>query len=284
MRVSVIVPVYNGAATIRECLASILAAGSRSDFELIVVDNASTDGTAELLREFGDRLRVVRETRRGPAAARNAGLRVARGKWLAFTDADCTVDADWLEHLLQPLESGTADATGGRILARRGAGAVERFGEHIHDHRAAIEHYWPPYLITMNMAIARGLLEEVGGFDERWLRSEDCELSFRLAAQGRRFAYVPDAVVRHWNRATMRELSREGFLHGYWGASLYRVFVQLIKTPDHEPRAPVSAILSPTLPGWQHGFLHRLFHMSKRVGWTAGKWCPPRTLRGARTL
>ncbi len=285
LRVSVIVPVYNGAATIRECLESILAAVQQlGSLELIVVDNASTDGTAALLDAYGDRLRVVRETRRGPAAARNAGWRVARGRWLAFTDADCIVEAGWLEQLLSPLERGDADAAGGCILARREAGAVARFGEQIHDHRAAIEDFWPPYLITMNMAIARDLLEELGGFDERWLRGEDSELSFRLAAQGRRFAYVPKAVVRHWNRATIRSLSWEGFVHGYWGAPLYRKFEKLITAPGGQPKASKSAVSSPSIPDWQRGLFSRVFQISKRAGWTAGKWYPPRTLRGATPL
>src|ERR1700681_3747083 len=135
MEVSIIVPVYNGVATIRECIDSILALRfPRDQFELICVNNASTDATPVILGDFGESVRVIRETRRGAAAARNAGLRLVNGKWVAFTDADCTVDPGWLDHLLAPLRNGHADAVGGRILARPRAGRVERFGKRVHDH------------------------------------------------------------------------------------------------------------------------------------------------------
>ena len=95
--VSVIVPVYNRAKVIRPCLDSILAVDYPVDrLELIVVDNASTDDTPRVLEQYAARIRIIREAKRGPAAARNAGLRVARGEVAAFTDSDCQVEQSWL--------------------------------------------------------------------------------------------------------------------------------------------------------------------------------------------
>jgi len=279
MEISIIVPVYNMARTIRECIDSILALRFPQDqFELICVDNDSTDATPEVLRGLGGRtrVRVIRETRRGAAAARNAGLRAAHGRWIAFTDADCTVDPRWLDHLLEPLRNGGADAVGGRILARPGARLIECFGDRIHDHRAAIERAWPPYLITMNLAAPLALLEKHGGFDERWLRSQDSELSFRLTSAGCRFAYAPEAIVRHYHRSTVRALCREGFIHGYYGAELYRIYAELeSRGRDVSPEETEG---TPAL-SWQLSLVRRLYLSAKRVGWAAGKRYPPRSLK-----
>src|SRR2546421_3172407 len=91
--VSVVVPILNGAATIDQCIRSILGLDfPPAQLEVIVVDNGSTDSTREVLGRYRDRIRVLSEPIRGPAAARNAGVRAACGRWIAFTDADCVVD------------------------------------------------------------------------------------------------------------------------------------------------------------------------------------------------
>jgi mycofactocin glycosyltransferase len=214
---SVIVPVRDGADTIDDCLASVLALSYPGPLEVVVVDNGSRDGTAEALLRHGDRIAVVEEPRPGPAAARNAGLRRATGEVVAFTDADCVVEPDWLERLVAPLADPAVGIAGGRILARPPVGAVARFGEVIHDHRMAIEVYQPPYAITMNWASRRATLIELDGFDEGLRRCEDVDLSYRLVQAGYRLAYVAEAVVRHRNESTLPGLFEEGFLHGFYG-------------------------------------------------------------------
>jgi glycosyltransferase involved in cell wall biosynthesis len=154
--------------------------------EVICVDNASTDATPAILREFQPSIQVLREVKRGPAAARNAGLRVATREFTAFTDADCVVDSSWLSNIVAPLRAGTAGAVGGRILARPEAGAVELFGELVHDHAKAIEFDRPPYVITMNFAARTEILHSIGMFDERWIRLEDVDIAFRIVAAGQR--------------------------------------------------------------------------------------------------
>lgn len=213
--VSIVVPVRNGAATIAACLRSLLVldwpAGRR---ELIVVDNASSDDTLGVLERFGDLVHVVREPRRGSAAARNAGIRNAKGARIAFTDADCVVDPGWLRHLLLPLDDPTVGIAGGRILALRPCNRVQLFGEKIHDHRRAIEKLDPPYAITMNWASRRAVLEESGLFNETLLRGSDVELAVLIRAGGHRLVYCHEAVVFHRNEATLYGLFNEGRDHG----------------------------------------------------------------------
>jgi glycosyltransferase involved in cell wall biosynthesis len=278
--VSVVVPVYNGERTIRSCIESILS--SRSPvvaMELICVDNASTDGTLAELRSFGDAIRVVHAPKRGPGAARNAGLAAASGEFVAFTDADCTVAPGWLQSIVEPLRTGSPCVSGGRILARPEAGSVERFGELVHDHQKAIEVDAPPYLIGMNMACRRDRLLSIGGFDERWLRSEDVEIAYRLLMAGCVLVYCPEAVVFHRNRDTVFTLMREGFVHGQYTPAIRLAYGDFIRsyrataTVDAE-RARTQEIHARLRP-WQIGLLWRIFHRAKRVGEFAGSRFPP---------
>lgn len=222
-RVSVVVPVYNGRATIGDCLASLLEVDfPREAFEVLVVDNGSRDGTADLVARHGAAVRLLHESKRGPAAARNRGLREARGEVVAFTDADCVVERGWLRAITAPLADPTVGIAGGRILARRPCNDVERFGERIHDHHSAINVWKPPYAITMSWASRLAVLREVGLFDEDLRRVEDVDLSYRIVQAGYRVVYVPEAVVYHRNERTLWGLFAEGYAHGYHAIKVLR--------------------------------------------------------------
>jgi len=215
--VSIVVPVFNGQGTIAECLDSLLALNfPRDRLEVLVVNNASTDKTGEVLAAYRDTVRLLLETKRGPAAARNRGIREATGEIVAFTDADCTVDADWLRHLIEPLQDPSIGIVGGRILSRRPCNPIETFGNTIHDHQKAIEVFKPPYAITMNWSSPRRVLVEAGLFDETYLRCEDVDLSQRILQQGHKIVYRHEAIIYHRNEHTFAGLFREGYQHGVW--------------------------------------------------------------------
>ena len=215
--VSVVVPVFNGEETIEACIDSLLRLDyPATQLEVVVVDNRSKDRTPTILADYGERIVRAREAIRGPAAARNRGVRVAGGEIVAFTDADCTVDPGWLRQLIGPLSDPSVGIVGGRILSRRPCNAIERFGEIIHDHQKAIEVYKPPYAITMNWASPRRVLMDAGLFDEAYLRCEDVDLSQRILTLGHRIAYASEAVVYHRNEHSLAGLFREGYQHGVW--------------------------------------------------------------------
>jgi glycosyltransferase involved in cell wall biosynthesis len=242
----VVVPVYNGERTIGDCVESIFAQSfPRSDIELLLIDNASTDNTATILNRYRDRAIILDEEKRGPAAARNCGLRRATGDIVAFTDADCVVHQDWLSKVIAPLDDPAVGIVGGTIQAVKPCNAVEEFGERIHDHRMAIEYYSPPYAITMNWASRRSVLEQVGPFDEKLLRCEDCDLAYRIVAAGYRIVHEPAAVVYHRNEHSLAGLLAEGYAHGYHSIPLLKKHEEFVRSfVAHSPPkngAPSSA-------------------------------------------
>jgi len=231
-RASIVVAVYNGAASIEACIQSLLALDYPHDeMEILVVDNGSTDATVELLQPYEGRIRILHQSTRGAAAARNAGIREARGSFVAFTDADCTVEPQWLRALSTPLADPTVGIVGGKICARAGANRIERFGERIHDHQAAIEDSQPPYAISMNWASPTSRLEEVGLFDESLLRGQDVDLAYRFHAAGWRLVYASDAVIHHLNEQSFTGLFHEGMVHGRHSLRLMRKHRLMLMDP-----------------------------------------------------
>lgn len=281
---SIVVPVFNGAATIARCIESLLAIDYPSErYEIICVDNASTDDTAARLRGFLPHIRILREEIRGAAAARNCGILAAHHDVIAFTDADCIVDSGWLRALASRIGETGVGIVGGRIAAVAGANSVERFGERIHDHRRAIEELRPPYVITMNWASPKQLLVDVGLFDESLLRGQDTDLAFRIGAAGWRMVYVPDAVVRHFNENSLVGLFCEGYTHGRYAPLLRSRHARTHKPPSCGKqmwRALQRAFQTTTLSGsggtWRDHLYAFTFNSGKAVGeiWTLAGRAP----------
>jgi cellulose synthase/poly-beta-1,6-N-acetylglucosamine synthase-like glycosyltransferase len=273
-RASVIVAVYNAQPTLRECIESLLRLDyPRSHLELLCVDNASTDATSSILASYGGSLRTLREARRGPAAARNTGLRHAGGEVVALTDADCVVDGAWLRHLVAPLRDPSVGVVGGRILSR-GRTPIERFGERIHDHDRALNETMPPYAITMNWAARRDVLTTVGGFNEELLRCSDVDLSYRIVQAGYRLVYEPQAIIYHRNERTPWGLMHEGYVHGYHAVkvlALHDAFLQQVRAAQRAAPDPLP-LRPPTPQRGRDAIWWRLFNLGKRVGRLHASW------------
>jgi GT2 family glycosyltransferase len=252
---TVIVPAHNAEATIDECVRSLLELRYPAEkLELRVVDNGSRDGTLAALRHYEDRIVVLEERKRGAAAARNAGLSGARGEVIAFTDADCAVDPDWLAGLVEPLEDPGVGIAGGAILASEGCNEVEQFGAEIHDHRRTIEVLRPPYAVTGSWASRREVLHELGGFDERLLRCQDVDLAYRAIQAGYRLAFVAEAVVFHHNEDTLAGLFRQGFVHGFHSVRARKRHGWFLRQYGHGRRSrPHFADIRSGLLDWARG-------------------------------
>jgi glycosyltransferase involved in cell wall biosynthesis len=186
-RFSVVIPCYNVAATIAETIASV-SAQSAPDLEIVAVDNNSTDATASVLARLAEgetRLRIVRETTQGLSAARNCGIRTAKGRFIAFLDGDDLFDPDYLKAHGSNLDGdGDAGVSYSRIrlvdVAGRPTGSVTR-PPMTGLTAAALLRANP---CTSMVVVRREVIDRVGGFDEGLRRVEDQEWLFRVAHAG----------------------------------------------------------------------------------------------------
>lgn len=226
-RVSVVVPVLNGAQEIGRLLASLLALDWPEDrLEILVVDNGSGDGTAAVAACYP--VRVLVETQvTSSYAARNRGLAAAGGDWVAFTDVDCVVEPGWLRRLLLPPPPVQVGAVAGEVLALEGATTVQRLVEKygIMKHAVTLPHKALPCFSTANVAVRHDLLRDLNGFRDDVRYFADMELSWRLQIEGgREILFRPEAVVRHRHRRTWGALFRQGVQHGRGVAFMKRTY------------------------------------------------------------
>jgi GT2 family glycosyltransferase len=210
---SVIVPVRNGADSLPPLLRSLdaqtLGAGR---FEVIVVDNDSSDATAEVAAAHG--ATVVSEPVANRSRARNRGAAAARAPLYAFTDADCVAHADWLERLLGCAEQ--APLVAGEVELRVGEtpNAIERFEALWRFGQGAwVAQGWAA---TANLLVHADAFHALGGLDPTWRHiGEDVDLCLRAREAGFALGYCPDAVVDHRGESELRPFVRRLFLHGY---------------------------------------------------------------------
>jgi glycosyltransferase involved in cell wall biosynthesis len=211
--VSIIIPVYNGAYTIAACLESLLAQTYPTDaYDIIVVENGSTDDTTTIVQRYP--VRLLHSPERGPASARNFGLARSDADIVAFTDADCIADPNWLSALVEPYADPRVGGVGGAILAydHDDRTLVEMFSEEQSPlvNFVSGENEFLPHLYTANASYRRRLVDKIGGFNPNLVTAEDADLAWRLQLQtDARLQYVPQATVYHYHRSTRAGLARQ---------------------------------------------------------------------------
>jgi glycosyltransferase involved in cell wall biosynthesis len=193
-RVSVVVPAHNAAATLGRTLETLAAQDLQEPWEVIVVDDASSDATAEIARTAPGPVKVVSDGRLGAAEARNRGVAAATGEAIAFTDADCFATPGWLSAALVALKG--ADLVQGRVAPDPTVplGPFDRT-IWIESERGFYE--------TANLVVTRELFERLGGFED-WLDTgggkhiaEDVWFGWRAVRAGARTLFAEDALIHH---------------------------------------------------------------------------------------
>ncbi|MGE9269381.1 MAG: glycosyltransferase family 2 protein, partial [Verrucomicrobiales bacterium] len=203
-RISVIVCTRNGRDRIPACLRSLTKLTRAAD-EILVVDDGSTDGTADSITRHFPQVTVLPLPPCGLSAARNAGAHAATGEILAYTDDDCEVDPDWLTSLAQGFSAGW-DAVGGPNLPPPPAHAIESMiaaapgaASHVMLDDQEAEH-----IPGCNLAVRRTAFFEIGGFDPDFRTAgDDVDFCWRLQDAGKRIGFAPTAFVWHHRRATL---------------------------------------------------------------------------------
>jgi glycosyltransferase involved in cell wall biosynthesis len=203
VRASVIIPSFQSDATIRACLASVLAQDIGDPFEIFVADSG-TDETADIVRREFPSVRLLKsDTRMDPALARNWCSREARGAIFAFIDSDCVAARDWLRRLCVTLEAGTYHGIGGSIRPVDGSNAAAwagyfcEFREFLPRGTAADA----TYLTINNAAYRSDTFRRAGGFPEGYFPQEDQVFYQQLRAAGARIRFDPSIVVKHNHRS-----------------------------------------------------------------------------------
>lgn len=198
--VSVVVCSYNGGGTLGQCLRSLRAV-DYPDYEVILVDDGSTDDTRRIAAEHPE-VRTVHQNNHGLGEARNVGLRAAVGQIVAYTDSDCFADPDWLALLVAPLLRGDAAAVGGPNLTPDdgwlAACVAASPGQptHVLENDQTAEH-----IPGCNMAFRREALESINGFGPQYRKAgDDVDICWRLQQAGRWITFAPGAFVWHHRR------------------------------------------------------------------------------------
>ncbi|WP_226010798.1 glycosyltransferase [Halomicrobium salinisoli] len=199
---SVIVPVYNDPDGIDRTLSAVTdQTVPASEYEVLAVDNGSTDGTRAVIEDYCRRYPdlvdlVVADEVQGSYAARNAGIERARGEVFAFVDADAGVERTWLASVLDATE--TADYVGCdvRIDEPLSAGPVVAYN-HVAEFTVERDLRRDQFAPTCCLAVRRRVVEDVGPFDERFVSSGDVEFGRRVHAAGFETAYEPSVPVYH---------------------------------------------------------------------------------------
>lgn len=226
LEVSIIVPIYNSEKTIGKTIKSLLNQNyPKNKYEIILVDDGSTDGTVEVVKKFKG-VKLILQKHAGPAIARNRGARHSKGKMILFTDADCIANRNWVESITKPFEDKKIVGVAGTYKAANKRKIMPRFISYeIEDrHNSMKGKYNIDFVGTFSAAYRRDVFVKFGGFDENFNRAsgEDTDLSFKISKAGGRIVLVPDAYVYHHHTESLMTMLKKKFWMGYWRIFLYR--------------------------------------------------------------
>ncbi len=224
MKFSVIIPAYNAASTLPGLLDSLANQRYPNDFEVIVVDDCSTDSTTDICGRFGCRLTCCANNS-GPASCRNLGAACATGEFLIFTDSDCIVSSDWLQCFERAVALADSHVIMGKLILLPSTvmgEAISALGFPAGG-SLGFEKMWrvsadgyTTSLSSCNFAIRRDIFFKLGGFDESfpYAGGEDSFLAHRLVEAGYRIRYRPEVIAYHPARKSFVEFLRWQFRRG----------------------------------------------------------------------
>ncbi|MEP6779565.1 MAG: glycosyltransferase family 2 protein [Gemmatimonadaceae bacterium] len=246
---SVVITTYNRGELLADAIKSVLMQQGAPSFEVIAVDNNSTDNTREVItalqRSFGEQLRYVFEAKQGASNGRNAGIAASRGEFVAFTDDDVRADQNWLATIKREFDANPSTAfVGGRVYPRWPAAVPEWLtSDHwsplaLVDYGAeafAVDMRRPVCLVSANLAVRKSALNEFGGFDpfQQHLdgavaATEDHELQLRMIRGDHPGRYSPEVLMR----ADVQLHRMHKAYHRKWHAQHGRAVTRLLQANE----------------------------------------------------
>jgi GT2 family glycosyltransferase len=235
--ISIIIPTFNGALRIGNCLNALLKQAGR-DVEILVVDDGSTDNTPEVIGSYAG-VRLITQRNAGPAAARNRGALAARGTLLLFTDDDCVPLADWLDAMIEPFDDPQVVGAKG-IYRTRQKRLAARFVQIEYEDRyrlmAGLDCI--DFIDTYSAAFRRDHFLEMAGYDTSFpvACAEDIELSYRMSARGWKMKFAPAAVVYHTHPDSLAQYLKKKYKFAFWRVLAVRKNPSKAVKDSHTPQ------------------------------------------------
>lgn len=238
-QVSVVIPIYNGETDLPELLNCLLSQTyPQAQVEYLLVDNNSSDRTLSILEQTAKNSSInicsLSENKiQSSYAARNTGIKAANGEIIAFTDADCRPQPQWLKTLIQPFINSEVVIVAGEIVALPGKSLLEKFADQQEtlSQKHTLNHKFCAYGQTANLAIRRSILNVSGLFRPYLTTGGDADICWRiLEAELGKLEFAADAIVKHRHRVTIQELASQWrrygrsnrYLHELHGVELTR--------------------------------------------------------------
>ena len=218
--ISVIIPAYNAEKLLSAWLGALLNQSiDASGYEIIVVDDGSSDNTGVVVKGFKS-VQLLSQKNQGPAAARNEGVKHAKGNIVLFTDSDCVPNRDWIEQMILPFkrDNGIAGVKGTYRTKQRSLAARFVQIEYEDKYDLLRKSKYIDFIDTYSAAFKKDVFVEFGGYDTSFplACAEDVELSFRMSSKGYKMVYNPKAIVFHTHPSSFRGYFTKKYKFAYW--------------------------------------------------------------------
>ncbi|MBN2203318.1 MAG: glycosyltransferase [Candidatus Aenigmarchaeota archaeon] len=207
--VTVLVTVRNSSNTIKKCIDSLLKLDYKNK-KIYVTDAYSDDGTFEILKKYGKKIRLER-VKGNIAAGHNHMIRRCKSEYIAFTDADCVVQKDWLKKLISAIDSEAVVASGGMVKTPKGVNTLQKLIGRELEYRFSRMPRYVDRLPTISLCVRTRIAKKVL-FDEDLAVAQETDWGYRVTKLGR-MVFVKDAIVYHYHRATWKNYFKQQYAY-----------------------------------------------------------------------
>ncbi|HEV2396664.1 MAG TPA: glycosyltransferase [Candidatus Sulfotelmatobacter sp.] len=247
MLISIIIPTFNGASRIGNCLDALLKQTHNRDTEILVVNDGSTDETADVVARYPC-VRLINQANAGPAAARNHGATEAKGAIILFTDDDCVPTPNWLSAMFEPFNEPEVIGVKG-VYRTHQTRIIARFVqvEYEDRYRLMVSLRSIDFVDTYSAGFRRDKFLEMNGYDTTFpvACAEDAELSYRMSARGWIMKFIPTAVVYHTHPDTLWRYLKKKYKFAFWRVvALFKNPAKTLKD-SHTPQVMKAQLLFP---------------------------------------
>jgi cellulose synthase/poly-beta-1,6-N-acetylglucosamine synthase-like glycosyltransferase len=245
MKLSVIIPAYNAQKTIQKCLEGVLNQKIDKEYEVIVVDDGSSDDTVKTVSKFP--VRLIKQKHQGPAKARNLGAKKSKGEITIFTDSDCIPPKNWLKELTKPFSDAEIVGVSGTYKTKNKEKILARFEgyqiEERHEKMKMMERI--DFVGTFNCAYRKNIFFKYGGFNTKFKTSsgEDPDLSFKIYNEGYKIVFQSSAFVYHYHVDSLAKYLKQKFWRAYWRILLYSRHKNKIMGDSYTSKSLLSQVL-----------------------------------------